>query len=192
MSALSQLQNGPFRPDRGGLPESLRQFEAVAIAARNRLRAAILELASAAGVTISGGSSTGSSGTAGRTCIESSFCIRPDAGDFFCPWAGSQSEALPGGVDEEVLLLPPFGANTRLVSVSFVCAVSMGNTNISICEADETVIETEAVASVVQDDVFTATFDYDWTDGATKTILVDPTVNPSRFRLVALFEEVAS
>lgn len=192
MSALNQLQNGPFRPDRGGLPESLRRFEAVAVAARNTLRAAILELASAAGVSISGGTSSGSSGAAGRTCIESSFCIRSNNSLFYCPWAGSQAEALAGGIDEEVILIPPFGTSTRLVSVSFLCEVSAGATDISICETDETVLQTVSVASVVQDDVFTATFDYDWTDGAAKVIQVDPTVNPVRFRLVALFEEVAA
>lgn len=177
MSALAQLRTGRARRGRGDLSDESRQLRDEMGEEVDRVRRAVLELDGAA--------------ASARRCFITGTCRRSDASLFYMPF-GSTAEALAGGVDAEVLLTPPFGANTRIVEVQFVCEVSAGSTVVTIRDADETIVATETVASVVLDDIFTATFNYDWTDGATKIIGVDPTVNPTGFRMSVVFEEVDS
>jgi len=189
MSALSQLQNARgFRTGRGGLSEAERQLEAESIERDRQLRAAILELASEAGVTIGGGSS--SSGN-GRVVAFLSFCERSSGTGFYVPW-GTQQEATVGGLDEECLLFPPF-ASCRITTVQVMFETAGGSTDVGVRDDAESDEITPVNAGVIgAGSMVEVTLDYDWTDGNPKCIYINPTTDPDSVRVQVYVEEVAS
>lgn len=191
MSDLSKLQNGPFRHGRGGLSESERQLETESIERDRQLRAAILELASEAGVTIGGGGSGSgsSSSSGGRVVAFSSFCERSSGAGFYVPW-GTQQEATVGSLDEECLLFPPF-ASCRITTVQVMFESAGGATDVGVrddAEADEQV---QNAGTIGAGDLVSVTLNWDWTDGEPKCIYINPTTDPDSVRVQVYVEEVA-
>lgn len=187
MSALSQLQNARgFRTGRGGLSEAERQLETESIERDRQLRAAILELASEAGVTI-GGESSGS----GRVVAFLSFCERSSGLAFHPPW-GTQQEATAGSLDDECLLFPPF-PSCRITTVQIWFQSAGGSTDVSVTdEIGSFEMSQVSAGSIGAQSLTEVTLDYDWTDGDPKAIYINPTTDPNSVRVQVYVEEVAS
>lgn len=189
MTALAQLKQGPLRRGRGGLPEELRQAAEESLQRDALLRAAILELCERV-EDLEAGSGSGSS--AARVVSFHSHCDRGSSTSLFYTSWGTTAEATAGGVDEEVMLLPPFGANSRIADVTILTEQAAGATDITVCEVDETVLETQSIGSLAAGAVETVTFDLDWSDGEPRIIGVDPTTAPQSVTLIVTIEEVTS
>ncbi len=187
--SLSKLQNAAFRPGRGGLSDAQRQLQAESIDRDQTIRAAILELAASAGVTIEGGSSSGSSSSGTRVVAFSSFCERSSGAGFYVPW-GTQQEATVGGLDEECLLFPPF-SSCRITTVQVMFESAGGVTQVGVrddAEADEQV---ENAGTIGAGDLVSVTLNWDWTDGQPKAVYINPTTDPDSVRVQVYVEEVA-
>ena len=128
-----------------------------------------------------------------KIVMNNSFTERGSANSLhYVPW-GSQTEATAGGVDEEVIWIPPFGANTTIVSVFIFAQTAGGSTTVTIRQSDETVLATVVIDMASAQTMYEAEFDYVMTANEPIVIGIDPTtaLNSVRTQIVAQ-ETVAS
>ena len=190
MSALQKLANGGFRGGRGRQTDAERQAEAESIERDQRLRAAILELAAEAGVSISGETSSSSSASSGgRIVAFASHCDRSSSVGFYAPW-GNIQEATAGGLDEECLLFPPF-PTCRVTRIQVYFEAAGGATDVGIRDDSESDEQVENAGSIGAQTLTEVTLDWDWTDGQPKAVYINPTTNPASVRVQVYVEEVA-
>ncbi len=127
-----------------------------------------------------------------RVVMNNSFTERGSASALhYVPW-GTPTEALAGGVDEEVIWMPPFGANTTIVSV-FIFAQSNGDsTTVTIRQEDETVLATTVIDMSSVRTMYEAEFNYAMTANEPIIIGIDPSSGLGSVRTQIVAQETVA
>lgn len=123
-----------------------------------------------------------------RIVSDSSYCSTISANLFYIPW-GNEAEASAGQVDEEVGFIPPFGANTTIVSLNIVCEAAAGSTIVTIREYDETILASSVIDITAAETLFSIDFNHALADTAPVIIGIDPTVLAQSIRVQIVVQE---
>ena len=123
------------------------------------------------------------------TVITNSYCNRTNTSLFFPPWQNAAS-ATTGGVDEEVMWIPPFGANTTIVRLQFFLEIAVGFTTVTIRSINESILATSVINITDADLVYEAEFNYSLSDSVPIIFGIDPTLTPQSVRIQVISEEI--
>lgn len=178
---LAKLKASAMRRGRGSTGDETRQLQDESVQRDELLRGAILELCD----TIETG---GASGAARIVAFQSHCNYSGSFASRYIPW-GNVEEASPGAIDTEVVLMPPFGSNSIIVSLRVFCESDAGATAVGLHEFDGTPLATENIASMTADAMHTVTFDYTWDTNEVMLISIDPTTTPQSVSATLTIEE---